>query len=264
MDKLAFTAARGFRSARAGAVMNRKWLRSKWISRKRISRGIGILSLVAGACLLLSLSSCAHSQQLVSIQVQPTVETIGATNIPVNADAGQQVQLRALGSYIHPPVTKDITDQVTWASNDPQMFSVNSTGMLTATGQACGGTLVSATVTTNNSVGGISSTGAIITGYMTANVVCFQGTGTGAGPALTVTFGGLGAGNITSSPGGLSCASSAGACVAEFPTGTVVTLTATPTGSSTFGGWQNCDTAPNTNPCQITLESNETVTVTFN
>jgi hypothetical protein len=239
--------------------MNRKWLSST-----RITRWVGVLGLISSGCLLLSLSSCGRSQELVSIQVQPTVETIGATNIPVNQDAGQQVQLRALGSYIHPPVTKDITDQVTWASNDTQMFTVNSTGLLTATGNACGGTLVSATVTTNNSTGGISSTGAIVTAYMTANVVCFTGTGTGAGPALTVTFGGTGAGNITSSPGGLSCASSAGACVAEFPTGTPVTLTATPTGTSTFGSWQNCDTAPNINPCQITLESNETVTVTFN
>lgn len=244
--------------------MNRMWLSTQRLGTSWIGKWVGVTGLAAGAGLLLSLSSCARSQQLVSIQVQPTVETIGATNIPVNQDAGQQVQLRALGSYIHPPVTKDITDQVTWNSNDVQMFTVNSTGLLTATGNACGGTLVSATVTTNNSTGGISSTGAIVTGYMTANVVCFQGTGTGTGPALTVTFGGTGAGTITSSPGGLSCASSAGACVAEFPTGTVVTLTATPTGSSTFGGWQNCDTAPSANPCQITLESNETLTVTFN
>ena len=27
------------------------------------------------------------------------------------------MQLRALGTYIHPPVTKDITNQVTWESN---------------------------------------------------------------------------------------------------------------------------------------------------
>jgi hypothetical protein len=85
------------------------------------------------------------------------------------------VQLRALGSYIHPPVTKDITNQVVWTSNTPQMVMVSSTGLITATGQACGGTIISATVTTNHSSGAISSNGALVTGSMTANVVCPTG-----------------------------------------------------------------------------------------
>jgi hypothetical protein len=46
--------------------------------------------------------SCGHDQQLVSITVQPQSETFGAANIPVSADAGLSVQLRALGTYIHP------------------------------------------------------------------------------------------------------------------------------------------------------------------
>ncbi|HUA14376.1 MAG TPA: hypothetical protein VMG31_03695 [Verrucomicrobiae bacterium] len=234
--------------------MNRTWL----------STCMGLFGLMGSGLLLLSLGSCGRSQELVSIQIQPAVETIGATNIPVDLDAGQQVQLRALGSYIHPPVTKDVTSQATWSSNDTQMFTVDATGVLTATGNACGSTLVSATVTTNSSTGGISSTGAIVTGYMTATVVCYQGTGTGAGPALTVTFGGTGAGTVASNPAGLSCASSAGACVAQFPTGTVVTLTATPTGSSTFGSWTGCASSPSTNPCTVDLESNTSVTATFN
>ena len=70
-------------------------------------------------------NSCGHSQELVSIQVQPSVETFGASNIPVIDNVGAQVQLRALGTYIHPPVTKDITSQVTWSSNTPQMFTVS-------------------------------------------------------------------------------------------------------------------------------------------
>jgi hypothetical protein len=230
--------------------MNRKWF--------------AIVTLAAAAVALFNLSSCGHSQELVSIQIQPSVQTVGTSNTPVIEDAGAQVQLRALGTYIHPPVTKDITDQVTWASNTPQMFTVNSTGLLTATGESCGGTLVSATVTTNNTPDGLSSSGAIITGYMTANVTCFSGTGTGAGPALAVTFGGAGAGDISSSPGGLSCASSAGVCTSQFPVGTVVTITATPSGSSTFGSWTGCSTAPNVNPCMVTLETNTFLTVTFN
>jgi hypothetical protein len=119
--------------------------------------------------------SCGHDQQLVGISIEPSTETFGAATIPVNEDAGLNVQLRALGSYIHPPVTKDITAQVTWATDTPQMVTVNSTGVLTATGLACGNAIVSATVKTNSSAGGLSSSGAIVTGSMTANVVCFTG-----------------------------------------------------------------------------------------
>jgi len=123
----------------------------------------------------LALLSCGHDQQLVSINVVPSVETFGAATIPVSQDAGLNVQLKALGSYIHPPVTKDITNQVTWFSNTPQMVTVNSTGLITATGQACGGTIISATVTKNSSDGGLTSAGAVVVGSMTANVVCSMG-----------------------------------------------------------------------------------------
>ena len=129
--------------------------------------------LVSSACVCVL--SCGHEQQLVSIAISPTTETFGSTTTPVRDDSGLNVQLRAIGTYIHPPVTKDITSQVTWTSNTPQMITVDSTGVITATGLACGSTLVSATVTTNKSPGNISSSGAIVTGTMTANVVCFGG-----------------------------------------------------------------------------------------
>jgi hypothetical protein len=203
-------------------------------------------------------SGCAREQQLVSINIQPTAETFGATNIPVSADAGLSVQLRALGTYIHPPVTKDITASVIWASNDPQMMTVSSTGVLTAAGLACGNTLVSATVNTNHDLSNQSASGAIVTGYMTGNVVCFTGGGT-VGPALTVDFAGKGSGTISSSPPGLGCAST---CSGNFPSGTAVTLTATPSGS-TFGGWAGCDTVSG-QVCTVTLTNARTVTVTFN
>jgi len=138
--------------------------------RKKMS---ALLGLCVALCLLASLSGCGHEQQLVGITVIPDVETFGAPNIPVSANAGSKVQLRALGSYIHPPVTKDITNQVVWTSNTPDMVTVDANGVITATGNACGGTIISATVTTNHSSGNISSTGALVTGSMTANVVCF-------------------------------------------------------------------------------------------
>lgn len=227
-----------------------------------------IFFLVAAGTAMLSVLSCGDPQELVSIAIQPGTETFGASNIPVSSLAGAQVQLRALGTYVHPPVTKDITDQVTWFSNTPQMVTVNSTGLIKVTGGPCGGTLISATVQTNADASGVSASGAVVTGYMTANVTCFTGTsggGSGTGgaePTITVNFPGTGSGTVTSSPLGLSCASTATLCSAAFPTGTNVTLTATPFG--TFGGWQGCGSVSG-DTCTIdNLSSDVTVTATFN
>jgi hypothetical protein len=225
-----------------GAFMSQKWS--------------AVTGLIAASVLLVSLSSCGRDTQLSGIGVQPPIEIFGATTIPVDQDAGLNVQLRAIGSYIKPPVTKDLTNQVTWASNDTQMVTVTPTGLLTATGFSCGNSLVSATITTNHGM-----SGAIVTGYMTANVVCFTGGGVGTGgPILTVTFAGGGAGTITSVPAGLGCSTT---CSASFTSGTTVTITAAPNGS-TFGGWQNCD-ATSGQTCTVNnLTANRTLTVTFN
>jgi len=154
--------------------MNRQWYK--------------LVIVVAIVFCVLGLPSCGHEQQLVSITIQPSTENFGLPTIPVSADAGLNVQLKALGSYIHPPVTKDITDQVTWASNTPQMVTVNSTGLITATGDACGGTLITATVITNKSIGNISSSGAEVIGTMTANVACFTGSVVRSGPFFTAAL----------------------------------------------------------------------------
>jgi hypothetical protein len=222
--------------------------------------------LIAVASLFLSISSCGDPQELTSIAIQPQTETFGQSNIPVSQDAGLQVQLRALGTYIHPPVTKDITDQVVWKSNDTQMVTVSSGGLATATGITCGGTLISATVTTNADTSGLSSSGALVTGYMSANVTCYTGTTSGNGgvePSVTVAFAGSSSGTVTSSPLGLSCSNTDATCTASFPTGTNVTLTATPV-SGTFGGWSGCSLVSG-DTCTINnLSSDIIVTATFN
>jgi hypothetical protein len=214
---------------------------------------MGVLAVVMAAGLLLSLSSCARDQELTNITIQPATETFGATNIPVGADQGLNVQLRAIGSYAHPPITKDLTNQVVWNSNTPGLVTVNSTGLLTATGQDCGNGLVSATVTTNKSEANI------VTAYMTATVVCFTGTGP-TGPTLIVNFAG-GSGFVISTPGGIGCAST---CAAIFPTGTTVTLNATPTSPSTMVSWPSGCTTVSGNSCVVqNLTTDTTVTVVF-
>jgi hypothetical protein len=213
--------------------------------------------LIMVCALSVFLPSCGHDQQLVSVSIQPGTETFGSATVPVSADAGLNVQLKAFGSYIHPPVTKDITNQVTWDSNTPDMVTVNSAGLLTATGLACGNALVSATVTTNTSTGNLTSKGALVTGNMTANVVCF----TGSGPSLTVNFAGTGVGTVTSQPPGLSCGAT---CVTSFPSGTTIVLSAAPTGTSTFGGWIGCDSIAGQSCTVNNLTASRAVTVTFN
>jgi len=224
-----------------------------------IGKWLAVFALVLVATVLLVSSGCGDPQELVSISVQPGSETFGSSDIPVSQDAGAQVQLRAIGTYVHPPVTKDITSQVTWSSNSPQMVTVNSTGLITVTGNACGGSIVSATVQTNADTSGVSSSGAIVTGSMTANVVCFTGTG----PTITVDFAGTGTGSISSSPIGLGCSATSGSsCSASFPTGSTVTLTALPNG--VFGGWAGCTIESGTSCTIENLTNNVTLTATFN
>ena len=79
---------------------------------------------------------------------------------------------------------------------------------------------------------------------MTGNVTCFTGSNGGAGaPVLTLTFAGTGLGNVASSPLGLSC-NSPTPCLAQFASGTPVTLTASPISPSMFGSWTGCDPLP--------------------
>ena len=59
---------------------------------------------------------------------------------------------------------------------------------------------------------------------------------------VTVSRTGSGAGRVTSAPMGIDCGSGGGTpsaenCMADFPTGTAITLSAAPDGSSRFAGW---------------------------
>jgi Divergent InlB B-repeat domain len=75
---------------------------------------------------------------------------------------------------------------------------------------------------------------------------------------LTVTKAGSGTGGVTSSPSGINCG---GTCVASFASPTSVTLTATPTGGSTFAGWSgDCS---GTGSCTVTMSADHSVTATF-
>jgi len=83
-----------------------------------------------------------------------------------------------------------------------------------------------------------------------------------SGYVLTVIFVFVGAGasgTVVSVPGGISCSAT---CSHEFPSGEVVTLTATPGGTSTFTGWSGSGCA-GVGTCVVTMDANKEVTATF-
>jgi hypothetical protein len=87
-------------------------------------------------------SGCGTGQQLVSIQVTPSgfvFEGVGA-----------QGQFTALGTYIHPPETKDITNQVVWKIDVANLATLTQTGLVTAL-SVCGSGDVTATYYRNPS-----------------------------------------------------------------------------------------------------------------
>jgi hypothetical protein len=85
----------------------------------------------------------------------------------------------------------------------------------------------------------------------------FEGTG---GPyTLTVIKSGTGGGTVTSSPAGINCGTD---CTEAYNQDTVVTLTAAPSAGSTFAGWSGA--CSGTGTCSVAMDSNKTVTATFN
>jgi hypothetical protein len=76
---------------------------------------------------------------------------------------------------------------------------------------------------------------------------------------LTVVKTGAGTGNVSSAPSGIDNCS--GTCSTGFESGTSVTLSATPSGDSTFNGWGGgCS---GTGTCVVTMNSPQTVTADF-
>ena len=223
---------------------------------KRSSIGFALGALVAvGAAL--SLPSCGHDQKLVSLAVHPA--SPGFT-FPV-PNAGATGQYSAIATYIHPPATKDVTNQATWAVDD-NVVSINA-GLVTTNG-SCGSADVSATMP--EGTGGASN---IVVGYSFVTVEntddphCPGGSTTSG--ELVVTPAGMGVGTVTSQPAGISCPGTT--CGAEFATGDLVTLTAAPGANSSFGGWTGCTPlVSNADQCSITVAGGgvTSVTATFN
>lgn len=75
---------------------------------------------------------------------------------------------------------------------------------------------------------------------------------------VTVTKGGTGNGVVTSQPAGIDCG---GACIADFPEGTTITLLPQGQGAS-FSGWGGACAGQN-GACKLTITANVSVTANF-
>jgi Bacterial Ig-like domain (group 2) len=234
-------------------------------------------------------------EPLLSLEIIPSSITVG--NL---LDAGQFL---AIGTYSTPPTTRDLTNSVQWLTSAPSVFPVNSNGSGVPSGGANAGIVTAygnggATIiaeATGPTTGNPPVAGTIQTATASFSCPLILPTPTTAGSCypgseassllstLTIYNEGLNttdwlvtAPSATGTPNVLHCGpGSTGAglggsvCVATYPVGTTVLLTA-PAGQGAFGGWSyNCVptsgvTAAGPNTCQVTLTFDDTVGVIFN
>ena len=234
-------------------------------------------------------------EPLLSLQIIPTSITVN--NL---LDAGQFL---AIGTYSTPPTTRDLTNSVQWLTSAPSIFPVNTNGSGVPSGGANAGIVTAygsggATIiaeATGPTTGNPPVAGTIQTATATFTCPLILPTPTTAGSCypgsesssllstLTIYNEGVNTTNwlvtapsATGTPNVLHCGpGSTGAglggsvCVATYPVGTTVLLTA-PAGQGAFGGWSyNCVptsavTAAGPNTCQVTLTFDDTVGAIFN
>jgi Divergent InlB B-repeat domain len=194
----------------------------------------------------LSLPSCGHQQKLVSLQVQPPNFTF------LVADKNQTFPYKAYGTYIHPPETKDITDQVTWFVNSTEVVEIAS-GTPPGTVTTVGGCGVSDVVATAPEGTGGSSN--IVVGYATVTVdnpgIAYCPGGSSQQATLAVVLAGSGEGAVASVPAGLIACP--GPCGAQILVGNLVVLQAKPNTDHSFVSWNGCTPGNPSTTCSLTM-----------
>jgi hypothetical protein len=230
-------------------------------------------------------------------------DLLSLTIIPsgiVFGDLTQSGQFLAIGTFATPPLIRDVTNQVTWLTSEPNKFPVSNN---VASGAAGAGTqnggVVSAYAASVGNVGAtitaelIDKTGSLA--VATATVGCPYRAATATDPGscnspvpqllstLTVYNEGLNttgwqltAPSSTGTANVIHCGPTFGAnggsvCTATYPLGTTVIITAPHVNGVNFGGWSsNCTntgtvTAAGPNTCTINLGfSDVTVGAIFN
>ncbi|MGD1107386.1 MAG: Ig-like domain-containing protein [Terracidiphilus sp.] len=228
-------------------------------------------------------------EPLLSLQIVPSSITVD--NLLGNG------QFLAIGTYSTPPTVRDLTNSVTWSTSAPSVFPVNTNGsgapnpgadagVVTAYGSGGATIIAEAADPTTGSIETATASFScpLVLPTPTTAGSCYPGSQASALlSTLTLYNEGLNTTNwlvtapsATGTPNVLHCGpGSTGAglggsvCVATYPVGTTVTLTA-PAGAGAFGGWSyNCVptsavTAAGPNTCEVTLTFDDTVGAIFN
>jgi PKD repeat protein len=142
--------------------------------------------------------------------------------------------------------------------NDPSQFQLSDgcTGHTLSASQSC-------TIGVNFSpttVGTKSATVTIAASDPGIPTLSIPLAGSTSYPTLSIAKAGTGTGAVSTSPSAIDCG---GTCSTAFPTGTLVTLTATPDTDSSFAGWLGGGCSGST-PCTVALNASANVTATFN
>jgi List-Bact-rpt repeat protein len=217
-----------------------------------IRKWVGTMLLAVIAVALLGVSSCARSQKLTSIDIQPGDGTFA------KVDPSAYFTYKAYGSYIHPPQTLDITNQVSWQTDNSQVVQFKSAGVVSPHTN-CGVAQIFATM--HNSSNDVVSNQVSITVDGPASLGCPQSTFTyNLSVAITSL---VGDGTIVSAPQGINCGTT---CGFAFPAGSTVALTAAPNQGREFLGWTaGCTSVTGSGAtCNVTMNSDSTVTASFN
>lgn len=246
---------------------------------------------IVSATATVTVTSAPAPEPLLSLTIIPASVSVGGLQ-----DTGQFL---AIGTFSTPPTVRDLTNSVTWLSSAPNIFPVNSNGtgvpnpgapagVVTAEGS---GSAVIIAEATDPATGSIQTATAqfncplVLPNPPQTPGSCYPGS---QSPALLATLTVYNEGNntgnwlitapsATGTPDVLHCgpgSSAAGlggsVCVATYPIGTTVTVTAPTESGVNFGGWtSNCAaigtvTATGPNSCTVTLTTNDTVGAIFN
>ncbi|MGA2813299.1 MAG: Ig-like domain-containing protein [Candidatus Acidiferrum sp.] len=185
-----------------------------------------------------ALGAISGSTTLAVTSSSVTLESIAVTPASPSIAKGATQQFTATGTYSDSS-TKNITGSVTWSSATTGVATITSGGL--ATGVSAGTSVIKATL-------------GAVSGATTLTV-----TPAAALPTLTIAKAGKGSGTVTSQVAGITCGTG---CVAQFPVGTVVVLTAVQAKGSTFTGWGGaCTNAAGS--CTVTLKASLSVTANF-
>jgi hypothetical protein len=92
-----------------------------------LPRVLAVAAILVG---VFAVPGCSEGRKLVGITVLPQNESI--------TGSGGIVHYRAIGSYTHPPESRDLTLSVVWTSSSPQVISIDAATGIATSGLGCG------------------------------------------------------------------------------------------------------------------------------